>query len=191
MFSVVKCAMVTRMRDQSQPPGVCPVAQLLHRLAANSLWLFGLATLNLTSGCTSQACQPDTGVAIRYTGGTTNAAGTQYETSSWDGPWLTFPSRIRYRLPHHLRSRPIDMNIWLSLDDKPFELGEDGKRSVTPAAGNQADIVAITDQDIVVHNDTCADLFVRLTAWTTLDADAEQSSPDAAATDAAVIPDAN
>ena len=75
------------------------------------------------------------------------------------------------------------MNIWISKDDRPLTSGE----PVTPSAGNQS-LVWLEDGKIIVSNDTCADVFIRLTAWTTeaLPADAPSSRAGAgdASTDA-------
>jgi hypothetical protein len=81
---------------------------------------------------------------------------------------------MRYRLEHGLKARPVDMNIWLSLDDVPFA-GE----PVTPAAGNQSLIWEVSEESIVLSNDTCSDVFVRLTAWVDTGDVRPTSGPDA------------
>jgi hypothetical protein len=139
-----------------------------------SLSLVALGLLG-ASGCTADTCQRDSEVEVSFKGGITNPQRTLYQTSTWEGPWLTFPSGIRYALEHDLETEPVGMDVWLSLDDRPLASGE----PFTPSAGNQS-LVWLEDGKIVVSNDTCADVFIRLTAWT----DAAQPTAIDAGTDA-------
>ena len=59
-----------------------------------------LASLG-ASGCTAETCQRDADEETRFKGGITNPQRTLYQTSTWEGPWLTFPSGIRYALEHN------------------------------------------------------------------------------------------
>jgi hypothetical protein len=126
-----------------------------------SLSLVALGLLG-ASGCTADTCERDSKVEVSFKGGTTNPQRTFYQTSTWEGPWLTFPSGIRYALEHDLAAEPMGMDVWLSLDDRPVTSG----KPFTTTAGNQ-NLFWLEDGKIILANDTCSDVFIRLAAWTT------------------------
>ncbi len=110
----------------------------------------------LTSGCLDNRCEQINDEPVRYTDGHTNAEGTFYQTSTPDEPFLRFPAAREFHLEHGLRDTPVDVSVFLSFsaDGKPQSL----------AAGDQARLTIEPDY-ISVSNNTCADFFLRLTAW--------------------------
>jgi hypothetical protein len=131
-----------------------------------SFALFGLArgacalAILASLGCET-TCDPDGKAPQRFSGGTTNEARTSYESSTWDGPFLFFPSGRTYRLEHGLGQTPASYHVYLSFAEFPFR-----GSGVAESAGNQAIVEAINDEYVEVRNDTCAEYFLRLTATT-------------------------
>lgn len=88
---------------------------------------------------------------IPFREGTSN--GTEYETASAGGPHLFFPGGRRYALVHGLTPPPTAGTISIRL-----AFAEDG--SLADTAGNQVVIQEITEEHVLVKNDTCADFYL-------------------------------
>lgn len=143
-------------------------------LVRAGVWFLGFAFVASTSsGCGNAACDPDGQGPQRYSGGNTNEAGSFYESSSWDGPFLYFPSGRRYRLMHGLSERPTDYGVVLSFAEYPFA----GGGGVAESAGNQAIVENVTEDFVEVRNDTCAEFFLRLWARVAPFEDTPATSP--------------
>lgn len=119
-----------------------------------------LLASTFASGCISVGCDRDGDAPQRYSDGNTNAEGSFYETSGLDGPFLYFPPGRVYRLEHGLSETPADFDVDLSFDERPLSSGV----GFAENAGNQANFEAINDEYIEVRNDTCAEVFIRVTA---------------------------
>lgn len=146
-----------------------------------------LASLALASACLDNKCAQIDEEPVRYTDGHTNAERTFYQSSTPDEPPLRFPAARTFRIEHGLRETPVDVNVYLS-----FKI--DSKQSL--AAGDEA-LLAIADDHIDVENNTCADFFLRLTAWTEPlaasaagDSTTNQTTADGAASGSGDMPDA-
>lgn len=142
--------------------------------------LTGLASLALTSACLDNKCDQIDKEPVRYTDGHTNAERTFYQSSTPDEPLLRFPAARKFRMEHGLRETPVEVNVYLSFG------ATEKKQSL--AAGDEA-LLVLTDEYVEVENNTCADFFLRLTAWTEplAAANADESAPrepDAVTTDA-------
>lgn len=124
----------------------------MRKSAVLGFWL--LATL--TSGCLDNKCDQIDREPVRYTDGHTNEARTFYQSSTPNEPLLRFPAARSFRLEHGLRETPVDVSVFVAFDAT-------GERQ-SLAAGDQA-LLTITRDYIVVSNNTCADFFVRVTAW--------------------------
>jgi hypothetical protein len=127
--------------------------------------LFGAvaAIALLTSiGCVGSRCDREGQAPQRFEGGRTNSDGSFYESSGLEGPFLFFPSGRTYHLVHGLSEAPAEFNVFLSFAEHPLETGA----GIAPSAGNQSIIEDVNDQYIELRNDTCAEVFVRLTART-------------------------
>lgn len=101
-----------------------------------------------------------------FTAGTTNEAGTFYETGPIQGPYLHFPSGRVFEFEHGLRGAPDVLNTYVSFDAAAL-LEQD--KNVAESAGNQAVIECVDDQLVRLRNDTCAEFYVRLTAEVNFD----------------------
>ena len=122
----------------------------------------------LSSGCGATCDRNPDQPPVVYTDGITDLARGTYETSSWAGPYLDFPAGRTYELVHGLGQTPHDVVPYLSFDrcpmPEPCEQGEDEVSNVTIGAGNQVVIEAVDDTRIVLRNDTCSGIRLRVTA---------------------------
>jgi len=82
-----------------------------------------------------------------------------YETSAPDGEHLNFQGGARYCIYHKLGGRPFSVNLWVSFSRTGTSGGNEA-----PPAGNMAEVLKVTDQVIVVRNDSCGAYFLRVTA---------------------------
>lgn len=119
--------------------------------------LTGLASLTLTAACLDNKCEQIDKEPVRYTDGHTNAERTFYQSSTPDEPLLRFPADRKFRMEHGLRETPVDVNVYLSFGAT--------EKQQSLAAGDEA-LLVLTDEYVEVENNTCADFFLRLTAWT-------------------------
>jgi hypothetical protein len=132
------------------------------------------------TGCLGPTCDRDTGVVARYSEGVTNEARTFYTTGALDEPFLHFPAGRSYRLEHDLGQLPDVKMAELAFAACPFskQLGNAGERprcatidededttGIADAAGNEVVYEKVTSTYIEVRNDTCAEFFVRVSAW--------------------------
>jgi hypothetical protein len=118
------------------------------------------AALALSSqGCTS-SCDGVSDAPIAFLAGITNAAGTEYQTSPWDGRYLSFPANRRYDLVHGLYTTPAHVSTYLGFVEIP--LGAEG--SVAESAGNMVLIEEVNDELVGVRNDTCQHFYLRVVA---------------------------
>lgn len=135
------------------------------RLTGTQTLLRGLLLvwcIDTTTACVGPSCDHEGQAPQRYAGGRTNESRSFYESSSFEGPFLYFPSGRTYRLEHGLSERPADYSVVLSFAEYPLENGA----GFAESAGNQAIVEGLTDEYIEVRNDTCAEFFMRLSAWT-------------------------
>jgi hypothetical protein len=105
---------------------------------------------------------------VRHTGGTTDLAAGFYESAPWEGPYLSFPAGRTYEFIHGLGGRPREVTTYLSFQrcplSEPCEPGDDEQSNVTIGVGNQALIDGVDDERILVRNDTCSTIWLRVTA---------------------------
>ncbi|WP_434044867.1 MULTISPECIES: hypothetical protein [Sorangium] len=102
--------------------------------------------------------------------------GGVYETSAPDGELLHFPGGMRYALKHHLGQRPRWWQVYLSFE-------RDGTRSggtLAHAAGNQAEVICVDDQHLVVMNGSCSEYWLRVVAGGAEGVDGESTADDGA-----------
>lgn len=124
------------------------------------LTLFTAALVALASAC-SPPCNTADADAVRYADGSVSADGSTYQTSSWSGPYLHFPSGRRFQLEHHLGTTPPVVLTYLAFDEHPLAGG-----NTSESAGNQAVIEKVDSEIIQVRNDTCAEFWLRVVAMT-------------------------
>ena len=116
------------------------------------------------SGCQSQ-CGDNDDEPILYTDGTVEltAQGRVYMSTPYDGTWLHFPARRRFLLRHGLGTSSYSVDAYLSFHPRPLEKGGGG---LSAPAGNEVIVERLTEDELVVKNDTCSEfyLLVRLEA---------------------------
>lgn len=97
-----------------------------------------------------------------------NGAGV-YETAPADGTFLPFEGGTVWHLKHGLGRVPTSVQVYTSFTDHPNDPYAGGSSA---GAGNESLVLQVTDQDVVVKNDTCSGFYVRVvvTADVPLDA---------------------
>jgi hypothetical protein len=141
-----------------------------------------------SAGCFTNACDGDFQVF---------SAGQRVDDDTWQtsaigGAWLPFPARRAYWLDTSALGRfPREVLVWVSTMERPNE----GAGSFTQASGNLALVAGVTDRGLLVTNDTCAEMFVRVVVKASpLPVDAGSAALDAglaSSTDAAPTVDAS
>ena len=82
-----------------------------------------------------------------------------YMSSPWTGPLLPFGPGQRYQVFHGLGQTPKQIGCWVSFQDNGLADG-----TMAPAAGNLCVVQQVTDEYVQIKNDTCAEMFVLVTA---------------------------
>jgi hypothetical protein len=118
-------------------------------------WLSLLLPALVYMGCLDNSCEQISETPVIYTGGTTNASKSFYQSSTPNEPFLRFPAGRAFRMEHGLGQKPSSYEVFVSF------LADGGDQVI--GAGNLA-LLNVDAQYIRVTNDTCSDLFVRATA---------------------------
>ncbi len=131
----------------------------LPRLLAAALFCAGLLALALSSAACDSPC--DTGADEASTVDVTSVqpVGNLYASNPWAGPFFPFPPGKRYRFHHDLGTADLFVMVNVSFDEYPLPAS-----NVSQATGDQALIEAVDTELIQVRNNTCADLWVRVSA---------------------------
>ena len=95
---------------------------------------------------------------VRYTEGTVDN-GT-YQSSPPDGEQLYVPGGMRYRIEHKLGTEPISWDLYLSFS----QYGTADGGTLAAAAGNQAEVVEVDANHLVVVNGSCSTYWLRVVA---------------------------
>ena len=104
----------------------------------------------------SEAANPLT----RFEGG--EAVDGVYMSSPWQGELLFFPGGMRYELSHRLGAEPRLVQPYVSFERGGSDAGPTPTLSL--AVGNQAELVRIDDEVIVVRNNSCSDYWLLVVA---------------------------
>jgi hypothetical protein len=124
-------------------------------VASAALGAVALASPLGAAGCFTNACDGD----FRTFAGGQLVSSDTWQTSDLVGSWLPFPARRTYWLDTQALGRlPSEVNVWVSTVERPNE----GTGSFTLASGNIALIGGVTPQGMLLTNDTCSELFVRV-----------------------------
>ncbi len=117
------------------------------------------ALLAQAAGC-GPPCQPS---EIEWTRGTTesNGALVRYESTPQTGPFAPFNGEAVVRFRHRMGVRPTEVAVYLSFNENPPQRRGAGSAQ---AAGNQALIVEQNDEYVAIHNNSCANYYVRIVA---------------------------
>jgi hypothetical protein len=157
------------------------VSRLRHALRsialAAAVGAVALAAPLGAAGCFTNACDGDFQLF---------SAGERVDDETWQtspigGAWIPFPARRTYWLDTSALGRfPREVLVWVSTVERPNE----GLGSFTQASGNLALVAGVTDRGLLVTNDTCAEMFVRVVVR------ASPAPADAGASGAGLLPDA-
>lgn len=124
-------------------------------VASAAIGVLALASPLGSVGCFTNACDGD---FRTFSAGSLVSSDT-WQTSPLSGPWLPFPARRTYWLDTTALGRmPSEVSVWVSTVERPNE----GTGSFTAASGNIALVGGVTPQGMLVTNDTCSELFVRV-----------------------------
>ena len=74
-----------------------------------------------------------------------------YYSAPYGGPYQEFHGGRTIHFLHGLGKRPFPPVFWLAFSDSG---------TLAQAAGNEAELVALDDQQIAVKNDTCSKLYI-------------------------------
>jgi hypothetical protein len=115
----------------------------------------------MVAGCATGICdRPEKEDPTVFNGG--EIVGNTYRTSDFDGDLLHFPGGAFYQIRHGLGVRPTHIQFWLSFSRDGIKNGG----SDAPAAGNQAELKSVDDEQLTVLNASCSDYFLIVQAWT-------------------------
>jgi hypothetical protein len=121
--------------------------------------LLAAALVALSQLSCETSCDIGDGEPVRFAGG--EVIDNFYQTSDFDGPLVYFPPDRRLDIVHGLGTRDLDVAIYVSFEERGSGAGH---VQAAPAAGNQAVIEHVDEERVRVHNDTCAEFYLRLTA---------------------------
>ncbi|MFO0672048.1 MAG: hypothetical protein U0235_20890 [Polyangiaceae bacterium] len=177
--------------------GLARVKQTLTVAVTGTTLVGAIATTTplATSACADRVCEPTyTNYGGPVTEGNLIDANT-WESTANDGKWIPYPGQRTYFFyPHGMVGRRVEsVLVWISPSEEPNLPGN----QYSLASGNAAVVTQLFDADhayhpIAVHNDTCADFFVRVE----IKAYPEPVAPgdagaDAGANDGAITSDAS
>ena len=112
--------------------------------------------------CRTSCSDEETGDPEDIRTGTTDSTRSVYESTSFRGAYLEFRPNKRYRFFHGLRGTPAVVQAWVGFTEVP--LGSTGRGNISEAAGNMAILESVTDEHVVIRNDTCETFYLRLVA---------------------------
>jgi hypothetical protein len=142
------------------------------------LWTVVMVALASASGCYGHNCDGDVQTFGHDPGQGELLSADLWESSPIDGVWLDFPrARLWIFDLHDLGDRTPQVIIpYVSAQANP---NNEPGGNFTSAAGNLAEISGVANNQVVIHNGTCADYFLRLT----VQAAPRASTPSATDTD--------
>lgn len=84
-----------------------------------------------------------------------------------EGGLLYFPGGMRYRIEHKLGKRPRFIQLFLSFDRQGTDTGV-----LSQAAGNQAEILCVDEEALIIANGSCVEYWLLVVAGAAGDGDA-------------------
>jgi hypothetical protein len=116
-------------------------------------------------GCNAQCDRDPDEPPVPFREGFTDKAHGVYASAGNQGPFLEFPPGRTYRFFHGLGAPPCNVHPELAFERNPVAAGEEPNRSgSTVGAGNQATKERVTATYFDYRNDTCSNIFLRVTA---------------------------
>jgi hypothetical protein len=134
------------------------------------------------SGCFTNQCDGD---FQAYPGGAL-VDGNTWQTTPITGAWLSFPAKRTWHFDTSALGRmPSEVLVWVSTVPNPNE----GTSSFAQAAGNLALIHGVTEKELFVTNDSCAEMYLRVVVRATAASTSADAGASANASDAAMSTD--
>ncbi len=130
-------------------------------VASVALWTVVMGAVSFEAGCYGHICDGDVQIYGRNSDEGRLFTADKWESGAIDGKWLPFPKqRVWIFDLHELGGRtPVVVIPYVSAQSDPdHEVGG----NFTIAAGNLAEISATNPDQVVIHNGTCADYFLRV-----------------------------
>lgn len=151
--------MARRLRTRA---AISVAAAPLVALVWSVCFVCSVCSCNSVAGLGPAGCEVDVAdvTPIHYAEGT--AEGGIYMSSPWEGELLALRGGAVLVLEHHLGVVPRSIQAWVALADGAG--GAPGVGPLAPAAGNQVELIDVTDTAITVHNSTCSDYWLLVTA---------------------------
>jgi hypothetical protein len=153
-------------------------------VALVALWAVVMISVGFASGCYGHNCDGNVLVFGHDPGEGRLLSPDVWESNPIDGIWLDFPRQRAWIFDlHELGDRtPQVITPYVSAQADPQH--EPGG-NFTIAAGNLAELSGVTNDQVVVHNGTCADYFLRVTVQaaprSSTSSTSSTSSPDSGA----------
>jgi len=131
-------------------------------VALVALWAVVMISVGFASGCYGHNCDGNVLVFGHNPGEGRLLSPDVWESNPIDGVWLDFPRQRAWIFDlHDLGDRvPQIITPYVSAQADPQH--EPGG-NFTVAAGNIAELSGVQNDQVVVHNGTCADYFLRVT----------------------------
>jgi hypothetical protein len=98
--------------------------------------------------------RPATVEPLLYDGGTVEDG--WYTSGDWAGELLSFGGGAYYQIQHHLGERPRVLQFFLSFDRDGIASGG----SLSQAAGNEVEVMGLSEESVTVMNGTCSDFWL-------------------------------
>ena len=129
-------------------------------MAVVVLWTVVMVAVAFASGCYGHTCDGEVTVFGKNPGEGRLFSADKWESGPIDGLWLDFPKQRAWIFDlHALGGRvPAVVTPYVSAQADPVH--ESG--NFTIAAGNLAEISAVAPDQVVIHNGTCADYYLRV-----------------------------
>lgn len=130
-------------------------------MAIVALWTVVMGAVSFASGCYGHTCDGEVKFFGRNPGEGRLFTADKWESSAIDGVWLDFPKQRAWIFDlHELGGRtPTVVTTYVSAQADP---NHEPGGNFTLAAGNLAEVSAVAPDQVVIHNGTCADYFVRV-----------------------------
>jgi hypothetical protein len=131
------------------------------RALALVLVVAAAATTGSLASCQAAGCDtaPESNPPSDYNGGKVLIDGGPYLTSEPDERHINFGAGAQVRVHHGLGGRPQTIELWVSHSPT----GLQGGNEVVPA-GDMAQVICVNDDFVLVRNNTCDELYLRVVA---------------------------
>ena len=148
--------------------------------------IFAALVAPFVPACFTRACEGDYVEFGKNPGEGQLVDADTWQSSPFDGKWIRYPHQRTYRIDvtSTLGARtPTEVRTFIAADETPNTTS-----NFTEGSGSLVEYSYLFPGTVSIHNDSCADYFIRVEVRAAPVADA---SPDATAVDAAAAVDAD